>query len=193
MDESMTDFENNLKITDETASIKRVAVYCSVSTDDIQKEWYTKLFSQHEDWKLVGIYIDRSISSTRNMYGERFRKMIMDCREGKIDLVITKSISKFTRSADDCWMIIYYFNSLANPVEVYFVKERLSSFDHKFAELLKIVVALAHDGSSFVCGEIRRTAYLLKRDREEKEFISMLFGSKTDNDVNTGEVKNEEK
>ena len=192
MNESMTDFNNILKITDETASDKRVAVYCSVSNDEPQKERYTNLISQHEDWKLAGIYIDRTISGSRKMYGEKFRKMIIDCREGKIDLVITKSISKFARSVDDCGMIIHYFNSLANPVEVYFVKERLSSFDHKFAELLKIVVALAHDSSRFICGEIRRTAYLLKRDREEKEFISMLLGCKTDNDVNTGEIENEE-
>lgn len=193
MDESMTDFNNILKITDETASAKRVAVYCSVSNDEPQKEWYTNLISQHEDWKLAGIYIDRSISGSRKMYGEQFRKMIIDCREGKIDLVIIKSISKFARSADDCWMIIQYFNSLEKPVEFYFVKERQSSFNHKFVEMLKVAVALAQeDNSSYICGEMRRIAYLLKKDEEKKEFFSILLGCETDNNDNAGEIENEE-
>jgi len=82
---------------------KRVAVYVRVSTDDprqttsfeIQKNYYEDLVEKHELWTLVDIYADEGISGTSLQHRDAFNQMIADCRAGKIDLIITKSVSRF--------------------------------------------------------------------------------------------------
>ena len=88
----------------------RVAAYCRVSTDqedqlhsfEAQVEYYTKYINEHENYEMAGIYADEGISGTNTKKREQFKKMIADCEDGKIDLVITKSISRFARNTQDC-------------------------------------------------------------------------------------------
>ncbi len=84
-----------------TNLIQRVAVYARVSTDHeeqqtslaAQKDYYAKLIDAHADWSLAGIYADEGISATNTKHRDGFNKMIADALDGKIDLIITKSVS----------------------------------------------------------------------------------------------------
>ena len=89
---------------------KRVAVYARVSTDDprqtssyeLQKNHYTDLVNRRPDWKLVDIYADEGISGTSLNHRDSFLRMIDDCNNDKIDLIVTKSVSRFARNIMDC-------------------------------------------------------------------------------------------
>ena len=89
---------------------KRVAAYCRVSTDSeeqltsytTQKKVYTEMIAARPDWELAGIYADEGISGTRADKRPQFQKMIKDCFAGKIDYIVTKSVSRFARNTVDC-------------------------------------------------------------------------------------------
>lgn len=89
---------------------KRVAAYCRVSTDSeeqltsytTQKKVYTEMIAVRPDWELAGIYADEGISGTRADKRPQFQKMIKDCFAGKIDYIVTKSVSRFARNTVDC-------------------------------------------------------------------------------------------
>ena len=99
-------------------STKRVAVYARVSTDDpnqtssyeLQKNHYTDVVSRHEGWELSEIYADEGISGTSLQHRDAFVRMIQDCKRGKIDMIITKSVSRFARNVVHC---ISYVRELA--------------------------------------------------------------------------------
>ena len=87
----------------------RVAAYCRVSTDNedqassliSQKRYFTEYIKQHDDWLLVDIYPDEGISGTTTRYREQFNRMIRDAEAGKIDLILTKEVSRFARNTVD--------------------------------------------------------------------------------------------
>ena len=89
---------------------KRVAAYCRVSTDqeeqlssyEAQVNYYTNYIEKHPDYEFAGIYADEGISGTTTKKREQFNRMIEDCKAGKIDMIITKSISRFARNTLDC-------------------------------------------------------------------------------------------
>ena len=88
----------------------RVAAYCRVSTDsdeqagsyETQVNHYKEYIGRNSEWELAGIYADDGISGTNTKKREGFNEMIDDCMDGKIDMVITKSISRFARNTIDC-------------------------------------------------------------------------------------------
>ena len=94
----------------ENAPKIRVAAYCRVSTDtdeqatsyDAQIEHYTDLIAKHPEWELAGIYADDGISGTNTKKREEFNRLIDDCMAGRVDMVISKSISRFARNTLDC-------------------------------------------------------------------------------------------
>ena len=87
----------------------RVAAYCRVSTDteeqatsyEAQKEHYTEYISRNNEWELVEIYADDGISALSTRNRDEFNRMIDDCKAGKIDMILTKSISRFARNTVD--------------------------------------------------------------------------------------------
>ena len=88
---------------------QRVAIYVRVSTDDVrqttsyelQKKYYEEFVTRHPNWTLVKIYADEGISGTSLKKRDEFNRMIADCRAGKIDMIITKSVSRFARNVED--------------------------------------------------------------------------------------------
>ena len=88
----------------------RVAAYCRVSTKqeeqlnsyDVQKRFYTEKINSEPKWALVGIFADKGLSGTSTKKREEFNRMIRMCKRGKIDLILTKSISRFARNTVDC-------------------------------------------------------------------------------------------
>ena len=133
--------------------IIRVAAYCRVSTDrdaqessyEIQKEHYQELIDKTPGWCLAGIYADEGISGTSVKHREAFIRMMHDSEKGLIDLIVTKSISRFARNTIDC--LGYARKLKAHRVPVYFEKENLNTMDSGGEFLLTVMASLAQQES----------------------------------------------
>ncbi len=131
----------------------RMAAYCRVSTDDedqlhsfdTQVAYYKKYIKEHPAYEMAGIYADEGISGTNTKKREQFKKMIMDCEEGKIDVVITKSISRFARNTQDCLQYSRKLKSLG--IGILFEKEGINTLDSTGELLFTILSSLAQDES----------------------------------------------
>ena len=117
------------KSNDEEKPKLRVAAYCRVSTDsdeqatsyDAQIDHYTAYIKGHPDWVLAGIYADDGITGTSTKKREEFNRMIDDCMADNIDMIITKSISRFARNTLDC---LKYIRQLKDKsIQVFFEKK----------------------------------------------------------------------
>ena len=112
---------------------QRVAAYVRVSTDDdeqlesfqSQKKYYQEKISENRDWVMVGIYADEAITGTKVDKREQFQRMIQDCLDGKIDVIMTKSVSRFSRNTVD---ILQYVRLLKERgIAVIFEKENINT------------------------------------------------------------------
>ena len=134
---------------------KRVAVYARVSTDDprqtssyeLQKNHYTDVISRHEGWNLVEIYADEGISGTSLQHRDAFLRMIEDCKAGKIDLIVTKSVSRFARNVLDCIGYVRSLKALPHPVAVYFETEGIYTLNSNSEMSLSFIATLAQEES----------------------------------------------
>ena len=139
----------------------RVAAYCRVSTEfeeqessyEVQVEHYTAYIKSNPEWELVEVYADDGISATNTAKREAFNRMIQDCRDGKIDLILTKSISRFSRNTVDC---LKYTRELKGMnIAVFFEKENINTLDAKGEVLMTIMVALAQQESESLSANVR--------------------------------------
>ena len=149
------------KDNDEEKPKLRVAAYCRVSTDsdeqatsyEAQIEHYTTYINSHPDWELAGIYADDGISGTNTKKREEFNRMIDACMAGDIDMVITKSISRFARNTLDC---LKYIRQLKDKnISVYFEKENINSMDTKGEVMLTIMASLAQQESQSLSQNVK--------------------------------------
>ncbi|MEN6489301.1 MAG: recombinase family protein [Smithella sp.] len=149
------------KSNDEEKPKLRVAAYCRVSTDsdeqatsyDAQIEHYTTYINGHPDWELAGIYADDGISGTNTKKREEFNRMIDECMAGNIDMVITKSISRFARNTLDC---LKYIRQLKDKnIPVFFEKENINSMDSKGEVMLTIMASLAQQESQSLSQNVK--------------------------------------
>lgn len=132
---------------------RRVAGYARVSTDsdeqftsyEAQVDYYTSYISNRADWKFVGIYTDEGISGTNTKHREGFNAMVKDALAGKIDLILTKSVSRFARNTVDSLTTVRELRD--SGVEVYFEKENIWTFDSKGELLITIMSSLAQEES----------------------------------------------
>ncbi|SHE89998.1 recombinase family protein [Caloramator proteoclasticus] len=130
-----------------------MAAYCRVSTDQLEQllsyeaqvAYYTSYITNHPDYELAGIYADEGISGTNTKKREQFNKMIEDCKAGKIDMIITKSISRFARNTLDTLNYVRQLKELG--IGVIFEKENINTLDSKGEVLLTILSSLAQDES----------------------------------------------
>ena len=102
----------------------------------------------HKDWKLVDVYADEGISGTNTMKREDFKRMIRDCEKGRIDMIITKSISRFARNTLDCLNYIRKLKDMG--VGVYFEKENINTMDAKGEILITIMASIAQQESQSI-------------------------------------------
>ena len=137
-----------------TAAVRRkVAAYARVSTDsdeqqtsyDAQVDYYTKYIQQKPEWEYAGTYTDEGISGTNTKKRNGFNRMIADALDGKIDLIITKSVSRFARNTVDSLTTIRKLKE--KGVEVYFEKENIYTLDSKGELLLTLMSSLAQEES----------------------------------------------
>lgn len=138
----------------ETArSLQRVAAYARVSTDHedqetslaAQTDYYKKKITEHPGWEFVKIYVDDGISGLSTNRREGFNHMMEDCLAGHIDLVLTKSISRFARNTVDTVTTIRKLKE--KGVGVYFEKENIFTTDSKGEFLLTLMSSLAQEES----------------------------------------------
>ncbi len=133
--------------------LRRVAGYARVSTDkdeqfssyEAQIDYYTKLIQSRRDWVFLKVYTDEGISGTSIRFRHGFLEMIDDALDGKIDLIVTKSISRFARNTVDSLTTIRRLKEAG--CEVYFEKENIYTFDSKGELLITIMSSLAQEES----------------------------------------------
>ena len=139
----------------------KVAAYCRVSTDseeqassyEVQVDHYTQFIQKNPEWELAGIYADDGITGTNTKKREEFNRMIQDCMDGNIDMIITKSISRFARNTLDC---LKYIRELKEKnIPVFFEKENINTMDSKGEVLLTIMASLAQQESQSLSQNIK--------------------------------------
>ena len=132
---------------------KKVAGYARVSTDqeeqltsyEAQVDYYTKYIQNNEDWEFVEVYTDEGISATSTKKRDGFNRMIQDALDGKIDLIITKSVSRFARNTVDTLTTVRLLKD--KGIGVYFEKENIDTLDSKGELLITIMSSLAQEES----------------------------------------------
>ena len=131
----------------------RTAGYARVSTGsdeqftsyEAQIDYYTKFISAREDWEFVTVYTDEGISALNTKHRDGFKQMVQDALDGKLDLIVTKSVSRFARNTVDSLVTIRKLKE--KGVECYFEKENIFTFDGKGELLLTIMSSLAQEES----------------------------------------------
>lgn len=133
----------------------RAAAYCRVSTDSDEQKvslktqvaYYTYLILKDPKYEYAGIYADEGISGRSLKNRKEFLKLMEECKAGNVDLILTKSISRFSRNALDCIEKIRMLRSLPNPVYVYFEKENIHTKDEKGELMISIYSSIAQEES----------------------------------------------
>lgn len=132
-----------------------VGIYVRVSTGDVkqttsfelQKKYYEDYVSKHENWHLVKIYADEGISGTSLKNRVAFAEMIKDCQEGKLTLIITKSVSRFARNTEDHLAVLRKLTHLKKPVGVFFESECIFSLNDDSQMALSFLATMAQEES----------------------------------------------
>lgn len=147
-------------IATEVKQIK-VAAYCRVSTDqeeqlssyEAQIKYYTEKINSNKDWRLAGIYADEGISGTSVDKRTQFLKMIRDCKKGKIDVILTKSLSRFSRNTVDCLEYVRMLKELG--IAVIFEKENINTLTAKTEFMITIMSTLSQGESESLSENVK--------------------------------------
>lgn len=134
---------------------QRVAIYVRVSTDDVrqttsyelQKKYYEEFVTRHPKWILVKIYADEGISGTSLKHRDEFNRMIADCHAGKIDMIITKSVSRFARNVSDFIGTVRGLAEIKPSVGVFFESEAIFSLNDESQMALTFQATMAEEES----------------------------------------------
>ena len=139
----------------------RVAAYCRVSTDDeeqltsyeAQKNYYTDKIMTNKAWTMAGIFADEGITGTSARKRPEFLRMIRQCKQGKIDIVLTKSISRFARNTVDCLNYVRALKELG--IAVIFEKENMNTLEIDSEILITMLGAFAQSESESISANVR--------------------------------------
>lgn len=139
----------------------RVAAYCRVSSDSsdqmnsfaAQLNYYTALISGKENWTMVDLYADAGISGTSAKKRPDFQRLLSDCRKGRIDKILVKSISRFARNATDCLETIRELKAIG--VGVYFEEQNIDTSNMTGELLTSMFSAIAQKESESISGNMR--------------------------------------
>ncbi len=145
----ITKIENDTKGSRKT----RVAAYCRVSTDsdeqlvslEAQKQHYETYIGANPEWENAGIYYDEGITGTKKDKRPALKRMLKDCENGRIDLIVTKSISRFARNTTDCLELVRWLSEMG--IYIYFERENINTQDMEGELMLTILSSLAEEES----------------------------------------------
>ena len=140
----------------------RVAAYCRVSTEEeeqqnsfeVQVNYYTDKITHHDNWQLAGIFADDGISGVSTRKREQFNEMMELCRKKKIDLILTKSISRFARNTLDCIKYVRILKSWGIPV--IFEKENINTANMTSEMILTFLSSFAQAESESISQNVAR-------------------------------------
>ena len=135
---------------------KKAAAYCRVSTDhsdqleslETQKSHYESLIQLHTEWEFAGLYYDTGITGTKADIREGLQNLLTACRMGKVDLILVKSISRFSRNTTDCLSIVRELINIG--VTIYFEKENINTSEMESELILSILSSMAEDESASI-------------------------------------------
>lgn len=171
---------------------RRVAGYARVSTDhedqttsyEAQVDYYTNYIKSRDDWEFVAIYTDEGISATNTKKREGFKTMIADALAGKIDLIVTKSVSRFARNTVDSLTTVRKLKD--EGIEIYFEKENIWTLDSKGELLITIMSSLAQEESRSISENVTWGQRKRMADGKVSFAYSRFLGLDKDNE--TGKI-----
>lgn len=157
-----------------SGTLKRVAVYSRIAVDTLEqtstiellKRHYAELISSRANWEFEGIYADTGLSGDRHKNRDSFNHMMKDCLDGKIDLIITKSISRFAGDLRQCMHSIEQLRTMDPPIGIYFETERLYTLDDNCSLIMSLLTSSANE-------ESRRKSSRMISYVEKKRFESL--------------------
>ena len=166
----------------------RVAAYCRVSTDEeeqlssyeAQCEYYTDKIMSNKEWTMAGIFADEGITGTSTKKRTEFLRMIRQCKQKKIDLILTKSIQRFARNTLDCINYTRILRQLG--IGVLFEKENINSLPPDSEFMITMYGAMAQSESESISGNIRRGRQMHAKVGTLKVPCHRLYGYKKDAD-----------
>jgi site-specific DNA recombinase len=141
---------------------KKIAVYARVSTmeeeqqssQELQESYFKEMIAKNENWELYKIYADHGVTGTNTKNRTAFNEMIEDAKEGKFDLIITKSISRFARNTLDCLTYVRMLKGLTKPVGILFDREKIFTLDNHSSTLLTVISSLAEEESKSISANV---------------------------------------
>lgn len=139
----------------------RVAAYCRVSTDDeeqltsyeAQQSYYTDKIMTNSEWTMAGIFADRGLTGTSAKKRPEFLRMIRQCRQKKIDMILTKSISRFARNTVDCLNYIRALRELG--IAIIFEEQNINTLDSDSEMLITLLGAFAQAESETISENVK--------------------------------------
>ena len=139
----------------------RVCSYCRVSTlretqtssIDSQSKHYEDHIKSNSEWEYAGTYIETGVTGTKAEIRPVLQRLLQDCRDHKIDLILTKSISRFARNTTDCLELVRYITSLG--INIWFEKENINTMDARGEVLITIMSSLAQQESDSISKNVR--------------------------------------
>ena len=160
---SVIEPQKSILVDKEKYHQKRVVAYCRVSTDSEeqltsyqnQMRVYTEMIAANKEWEFAGLYADEGISGTRADKRPEFQRMIRDCQNGKIDYIITKSVSRFARNTVEC---LEYVRSLkAQGIGIFFEEQNIDTLKNESELYLVIYAGFAQSESESISKHITWT------------------------------------
>ena len=161
---------------------EQVAAYCRVSTEEEEQQssyenqckYYTDLIMQNPKWSMAGIFADEGISGTQAKKRDNFMRMIKACKKGKIDLVLTKSISRFSRNTVDC---LHYIRLLKSwGVAVFFEKENINTLQEDSEFLITLHGAFAQQEVESISANVTWGVQQSMREGKTRIQYKKLYG-----------------
>lgn len=142
----------------------RVAAYCRVSTDhddqreslETQKQHYEAWIKMHSDWEFAGVFYDFGITGTKADVRDGLQALMYECRIGRINYVLTKSISRFSRNTSDCLSLVREL--LSYNIPIYFEKENIDTGSMESELVLSILSSMAQDESESISKNVKWSA-----------------------------------
>lgn len=160
----------------------RVAAYCRVSTDDeeqltsyeAQKTYYTDKIMTNHEWTMAGIFADEGITGTSARKRPEFLRMIRQCKQGKVDLILVKSISRFARNTVDCLNYIRLLKE--RNIAVFFEKENINTMESDSELLITMMGAFAQAESESISANVRWGKRQAMKEGRVSSQCSRLYG-----------------
>ncbi len=185
--------QNNIHVihnTEQHFNKKNVCAYARVSSDkdlqltsfEAQVSYYTNYILKNDNWNFVGVYSDEGISGTSTNNRDGFNLMIDLAKLGQIDLIITKSISRFSRNTIDTLTLLRELKTYGT--EVFFEKENISSFDNKIEFVISVLASMAEEESRNISDNVK---WGVRKGFKKGEFFlntQLMLGYKRDKDGN---------